>query len=41
MKLLGMMLLVCLALSACATADVNGYTDNLRIGPIPLIRVEF
>ena len=41
MKLLAMMLLACLGLSACATQDINGYTDNLRIGPIPLIRVEF
>ena len=33
-------LLACL-ISACATADINGYKDNLRIGPVPLIHVEF
>jgi len=41
MKLLGMMLLACLSLSACTTVEVAGYKDNLRIGPVPLIRVEF
>lgn len=41
MKLLGMMLLVCLGLSACATQDVSTVRDNIRIGPVPLIRVEF
>ena len=41
MKLLGMILLTCLGLSACATQDINGYKDNLRIGPVPLLRIEF
>ena len=41
MRLLVTMLLACLNLSACTTVEVNGYKDNLRIGPVPLIRVEF
>ena len=41
MRSLVTMLLVCLGLSACTTVEVNGYKDNLRIGPVPLIRVEF
>ena len=41
MKLLVTMLLACLNLSACATQDVSTAKDNIRIGPVPLIRVEF
>lgn len=44
MKLLGMMLKIlsvsCL-LSACTTVDVQGTKENLRIGPVPIVRVEF
>jgi hypothetical protein len=41
MRLLGMILLTCLGLSACATRDVAVSGDNLRIGPVPIVRVEF
>jgi hypothetical protein len=41
MRLLVTMLLVCLSLSACTTAEVSTARDNLRIGPVPLVRVEF
>lgn len=41
MRLLVTMLLACLNLSACTTVEVNGVRDNIRIGPMPIIRVEF
>lgn len=41
MKLLATILLICLGLSSCSTAEVTATRDNIRIGPVPIIRIEY
>ena len=44
MRLLVKMSVICLLaclLSACTSMEVTGVRDNIRIGPVPIIRVDF